>query len=170
MCEKSGAINQILMKRNWILNRIGRVSSRGDFEFICTSVHSRIAFPFQRAPPQLHYHRERKLWKVEKFFLLLGEKCCSSKSRHRLAETLGILDLYVAARFSKITIENNNINIYPWPLKKKIFMLPQGSPELQTKTNTHPIMVCLPLFKLIWQGSLQVDSEIFDIYLWLWSY
>ena len=49
-----------------------------------------------------------KLWKVEKFFLLLGEKCCSSKSRHRLAETLGILDLYVAARFSKITIENNN--------------------------------------------------------------
>ena len=52
--------------------------------------------------------QREKIVKSGKVFSSSREKCCSSKSLHRLAETLGILDLYVAARFSKITIENNN--------------------------------------------------------------
>ena len=92
------------MKRNeWeILSRIGGAGGyQGGFRIYLHLVHLRIAFPFRRADLNFIITQKEKIVESENF---LREKCSSGKSPHRLAETLGILDLYVAARFSsKIT-------------------------------------------------------------------
>ena len=56
---------------------------------------------------------------------VFGEKCSLSKSPHRLAETLGILDLYVAARFSKLKKQtkktHTHTHTHTHKTQKKVF-------------------------------------------------